>query len=83
LLERHGLEVCHAELFDRPTPLEGENGMEDWLRMFGDSFFKGMPADNVVAKMREVVGLLRPERFRDEVWTVDYRRLRVLARKAA
>jgi SAM-dependent methyltransferase len=83
LLERHGLEVCHAELFDRPTPLEGENGMEDWLRMFCGSFFKGMPADNVVAKMREVVGLLRPERFRDEVWTVDYRRLRVLARKAA
>jgi trans-aconitate methyltransferase len=83
VLERNGLEVCHAELFDRPTPLEGENGMEDWLRMFADSFFKGMPADEVVAKRREVVGLLRPKLYRDGVWTVDYRRLRVLAIKTA
>jgi SAM-dependent methyltransferase len=81
LLERHGLQVRHAELFDRPTPLEGENGMEDWLRMFCGSFFKGMSADDVVAKIGEVVGLLRPERYRDGVWTVDYRRLRVLALK--
>jgi SAM-dependent methyltransferase len=79
LLERHGLEVRHAELFDRPTPLEGENGMEDWLRMFGDSFFKGMPADEVVTKRREVAGLVRPKLYRDGVWTVDYRRLRVVA----
>ncbi len=83
VLERHGLEVCHAELFDRPTPLEGENGMEDWLRMFGDSFFKGMPVNEAVAKRREVVGLLRSKLYRDGVWTVDYRRLRVLALKTA
>jgi len=82
LLDRHGLQVRHAELFDRPTPLEGENGMEDWLRMFCGSFFKGMPTDAVVAKMREVVGLLRPGQYRNGVWTVDYRRLRVLALKA-
>jgi len=81
-LERHGLEVSRAELFDRPTALEGENGMEDWLRMFCGSFFKGMPAAEATAKMRQVVDLLRPERYRDGVWTVDYRRLRVLALKA-
>jgi SAM-dependent methyltransferase len=81
VLERHGLEVRHAELFDRLTTLEGETGMEDWLRMFCGSFFKGMPADEVTAKMRELVGLLRPERYRDGVWSVDYRRLRVLAVK--
>jgi trans-aconitate methyltransferase len=83
LLERHGLQVHQAELFDRPTPLEGENGMEGWLRMFCGSFFKDMPAGDAVAKMREVVDLLRPERYRDGVWTVDYRRLRVLAIKDA
>jgi len=27
LLEAHGLEVTFAQLFDRPTPLEGEDGM--------------------------------------------------------
>jgi trans-aconitate methyltransferase len=81
VLERHGLEVRQAELFDRFTPLEGETGMEDWLRMFCGSFFKGMSADEVTAKVRELVGLLRPERYSDGVWSVDYRRLRVLAVK--
>ena len=81
LLERHGLQVRHAELFDRPTPLEGETGMEDWLRMFCGSFFKDLAPEKADAKMREVVGLLRPERYLDGVWTVDYRRLRVMALK--
>jgi hypothetical protein len=57
--------------------------MEDWLRMFCGSFFKGMPATEAATKMRQVVDLLRPERYRDGVWTVDYRRLRVLALKTA
>ena len=83
LLERHGLQVRHAELFDRPTPLEGDNGMEEWLRMFCGDFFKDMPAGDVHAKMREVVELLRTERYRDGAWTVDYRRLRVVALKTA
>jgi SAM-dependent methyltransferase len=81
LLEQHGLQVRHAELFDRPTPLEGENAMEDWLRMFCGSFFKGTSIEDATAKMREVVRLLRPELYRDGVWTVDYRRLRVVAFK--
>jgi ubiquinone/menaquinone biosynthesis C-methylase UbiE len=83
LLERHALQARHAELFDRPTPLEGESGMEDWLRMFCGSYFKDIPAEEVPAKMREVVSLLRPERYRDGVWTVDYRRLRIVALKTA
>jgi trans-aconitate methyltransferase len=72
VLERHGLEVRQAALFDRPTPLEGENAMEDWLEMFCGSFLPG-------EKRREVVDRLRPQCYRDGVWTVDYRRLRVLA----
>jgi trans-aconitate 2-methyltransferase len=81
VLERHGFEVRHAELFDRPTSLEGEKGMESWLRMFCGKFFEGLPADEATAKTREVVGLLRPERYSEGVWSVDYRRLRVLAVK--
>jgi trans-aconitate methyltransferase len=82
LVEKHGLQVRQAELFDRPTPLEGENAMEDWLRMFCmGSFFKGMSAEDATAKIHEVVRILRPERYRDGVWTVDYRRLRLVALK--
>lgn len=79
VLERHGLEVQRAELFDRLTPLEGESGMEDWLRMFCGVYFKDMSAANAASKIGEVVSLLRPDRYRDGVWTVDYRRLRIVA----
>jgi trans-aconitate 2-methyltransferase len=81
VLERHGLQVHRAELFDRLTPLEGETGMEDWLLMFCGIFFAGLPPDQVTVRIREVVRLLRPERYSDGVWSVDYRRLRVLAVK--
>lgn len=81
LLERHGLEVRQAELFDRLTPLEGENGMEEWLRMFCGAYFQDLPAAEASAMRREVVELLRPERYLDGIWTVDYRRLRIAARR--
>ena len=36
ILERCGIEVTFAHLFDRPTPLQdGERGLETWFRMFG------------------------------------------------
>jgi trans-aconitate methyltransferase len=36
ILEKHGIEVTSATIFDRPTPLEdGIHGMSNWLRMFG------------------------------------------------
>src|SRR3954454_22414678 len=31
ILEPHNFEVRHAMLFDRPTPLEGDRGMEQWI----------------------------------------------------
>jgi len=78
ILERHGLEVRDASLFDRPTPLEGERGMETWLRMFGQSYlreFSEARADEIV---RELLEHLRPSSYRNGTWTVDYRRLRVV-----
>jgi trans-aconitate methyltransferase len=79
LLERHGLEVRLANLFDRPTPLDSESGMEDWLRMFCGSYFRDLAADRAQEKIEEIVKRLRPQLYRDGVWTVDYRRLRVAA----
>ncbi len=79
LLERHGLEVRNASLFDRPTPLEGENGLDHWLRMFGQTYLRPLSpeqADNIV---RQLVAELRPALYRNGIWTVDYRRIRVVA----
>jgi trans-aconitate 2-methyltransferase len=46
LLERDGLEVRSAALFDRPTPLEGEHGLRDWVRMFAGDYLVGLPVPN-------------------------------------
>jgi trans-aconitate 2-methyltransferase len=81
LLERHHLEVREARLFDRPTPVEEEDGMENWLRMFCGRYFEGLSAEDTNEKIRELVAILRPDRYRDGVWTLDYRRLRVAAAK--
>ncbi len=79
LLEQHGLEVRQASLFDRPTPLEGERGMEDWIEMFCGSYFRDLSADRAKEKVREVAAHLRPKLYREGVWILDYRRLRVVA----
>jgi len=43
MLERHGLEVRQATLFDRPTVLEeGERELESWIRMFRQTFVEKM-----------------------------------------
>jgi trans-aconitate methyltransferase len=79
ILERHGLEVRNASLFHRPTPLAGENGMDHWLRMFTGSYLRQFSSQQVDDIVRQLVDHLRPVLYRDGVWTVDYRRLRVVA----
>ena len=74
LLERHGFEIAFATLFDRPTRVEGEDGLEDWLAMFASSMTGSAEV------RREVANRLRPKLFRDGAWFVDYRRLQVIAK---
>lgn len=84
LLEKHGLEVTYAMLFDRPTPLEdGEHGLHNWLKMFGAAFTDGLPAEQREAALATVEREARPTLFHDGHWVMDYRRLRVVARKLA
>ncbi len=81
LLERHGLEVRQASLFDRPTVLEGANAMDDWLRMFCGAYLRDLAGDDGVARIPELIEQLRPTQFRDGIWTLDYRRIRIRAKK--
>ena len=73
MLESVGLEPSEAMLFDRPTPVEGEGGLDDWLQMY----IPGLDA----AVRKSAVERLRPEMYSNGVWTLDYRRLRIQARK--
>ena len=73
VLERHGLEVLNAMIFDRPTILEGgDDGLRDWIATFRP--------DNV-RPLEEVEVELCPLLYREGSWTADYRRLRIVARK--
>ncbi len=81
IFEANGLEVQSAQLFDRPTQLEGELGMQNWLQQFSAYHFEPLsPAEQQTA-IRDAVEELRPVLFRDGKWFADYRRLRIVAVK--
>lgn len=82
LLEKRGLEVREASLFDRPTALEeGERGLENWIRVFRRTFVEKMGEANAERWIREVERQCRSEHFRNGSWVLDYRRLRIAAWK--
>ena len=82
-LERAGFDVTLAMLFDRPTPLEGEGGLRDWVRMFGGAFLGAVRPEDHEPLVASMERQLRPALYRDGRWHVDYRRLRVVAYKPA
>jgi trans-aconitate 2-methyltransferase len=79
LLEAGGLEVRFATLFDRPTPLQGEGGMRQWVAMFAGGLLDAVPAGAREDFLGRVEAELRPTLYHDGVWHADYRRLRVVA----
>jgi trans-aconitate methyltransferase len=82
LLEQHGFEVTYATLFDRPTPLDdGVRGLRNWLEMFGGSFVEGLPEATRESLLTEIERDLRPKLFHNDHWVMDYRRLRIVAKR--
>ncbi|WP_150266884.1 class I SAM-dependent methyltransferase [Paenibacillus tepidiphilus] len=82
LLERCGLSVELALCYDRPTPLSGgEAGFRGWLNTFADGILSVLtPAEReqvLVFMERE----LHAQLYQDGRWVMDYRRLRIAARK--
>lgn len=80
-LEAAGFKVTYATLFDRPTPLSGEDGLYDWLHMFIKTPFEGVDQAEREAIFREAVAELKGSLYRDGVWYSDYVRLRCKAVK--
>jgi SAM-dependent methyltransferase len=81
LLERHGLEPRYVGLFDRPTELDGEDGLRNRMAMFTDSFFAEVPDGEREELIQTIEDRLRGELYDPdaEIWVADYRRLRVEA----
>lgn len=81
ILEIAGFEVRQAELYDRPTPLDGPNGMEHWIRQFKWFYFLALPEQQRPQAMRDVLEELTPRLRNADGWFADYRRLRLHAVK--
>jgi len=68
--------VRYAALFDRPTKLEGEDGLRNWLSMFGDSLLTSVPNDELNPVFSAIEFRLEDTLHEDQTWYADYRRLR-------
>jgi trans-aconitate 2-methyltransferase len=79
LLEAHGFRVAYATHFSRPTPLEGDDGLELWITQFGLLLLNDLDADERLAVVREAVEECRSELWRNGKWYADYWRLRFQA----
>ncbi|NJK51300.1 methyltransferase domain-containing protein [Candidatus Gracilibacteria bacterium] len=82
LLEKQGFEVNNAMLFDRPTPLDGEEeGMRNWLEMFAQGIFSDISSDKKEEILCKIEEKLRPKLHQNNTWFADYRRIRIVAKK--
>lgn len=81
ILEKHGFKVEYARLYDRPTPQNGANGLENWIRMFVTTAFNGVAEKDKDQIIRDAAEICRPSLFKDGVWCVDYVRLLMKAVK--
>ena len=82
LLEKAGFKVNYAVLFDRPTKLEGENGLVNWLEMFANDRFKNLSPITKKAALDRIESLLHPHLYREGNWWADYCRIRIVAIKS-
>ncbi|APH05025.1 class I SAM-dependent methyltransferase [Bacillus weihaiensis] len=81
IMEKVGFRVTYAEHFDRFTALENENGLRNWLKMFGSSLFHGINEDEKELIVAEVEKKLRPILYKNGKWFADYKRIRVIGLK--
>ena len=80
LLENTGFRVKYAVLFDRPTELNGESGLKDWINMFVKTPFGIVKADQEKESIiNKAIEVLRNDLFINGKWYADYDRIRMRA----
>jgi len=81
LMEKVGFRVTFAQHFDRSTPLDGENGMKNWIEMFGSRIFAGLNKELIDSIVSRVETNLKNTLYKDGIWMADYKRIRVIGLK--
>ena len=80
-MEEAGFNVTFAQLYDRPTPLDGENGLRNWIDMFGSVLFDGIPEQSKDDLIDIVEMNLKEVLYYKGTWMADYKRIRVFGTK--
>ena len=81
LLEQQGFDVSYASLFSRPTKLEGDKGLANWLKMFAKDRLEKLDSASKTSIINQIESQLRPVLYRDGIWWADYKRIRIVATK--
>jgi trans-aconitate methyltransferase len=81
LLENAGFNVAYAETIDRPTQLEGKDGLINWVKMFRSHILEQVPESEHQAFFVALEKVAKPTLYRQDHWWADYVRLRVVAQK--
>ena len=81
LMEEAGFRVTFAQHFDRPTPLDGENGLKNWIDMFSNHLFIGIPQHSKNEIITNVENNLKGILYKEGHWIADYKRIRVIGIK--
>lgn len=79
MLQAVGLAVEYCELIPRPTRLDGD--LSGWLRTFCGRWLYDIDSDTVSSILAAVRDGLSATLRREGVWTLEYVRLRVVAKK--
>lgn len=80
-LEAGGLAPVFLQLFERPTPLAGEDGARNWWRQFRAAYLDSLPPDAQNAVLERAQQLAAPTLKTPDGWFADYVRLRFVALK--
>ncbi|GKU81921.1 trans-aconitate 2-methyltransferase [Niallia sp. NCCP-28] len=83
LMEKTGFRVSFAQHYHRPTPLIGENGLKNWIIMFGNDFFADIDRSAKEQIITNVVYRLKNHLYQknEDIWIADYKRIRVIGFK--
>lgn len=81
ILERNGLRVKLAVLFERPTLLDGEDGLRNWIKMFRNSVLDKLEPSVHEQFLAKIEHYGQAKLLRDQQWFADYVRLRMIAIK--
>ncbi|MEM6753480.1 MAG: methyltransferase domain-containing protein [Cyanobacteria bacterium P01_C01_bin.38] len=80
-LEKQGFEVVYSNLFYRPTLLQENAGLANWIKMFAGNFFTELSEEEIFQVIQDVEKQLKPKLYQQGNWFADYRRIQVKAIK--